>query len=117
MILIRSPADLVKAKVPTHLAQFITKLITSITTPPEHIISEDDGHIVLITPRDTDVNLCQKLGRRWSESLFEGVSYDQGANCYLTVILHNNQFAVSIVVPDEPWLDISIKERIHQEIA
>ena len=117
MILIRSPADLDKAKVPTHLAQFITKLITSITTPPAHFISEDDGHIVLITPRDTDVKLCQKLGRRWSESLFEGMSYDQDSHCYVAVILHNNQFSISIVVPDEPWLDIAIKKRIHQQIT
>jgi len=117
MIFIRDQADVIKAKLPVHLAEYVTKLITSITTPPEHIISEDDGHIVLITPRDTDSNLCEKIGRRWSESMFEGVSYNQEFHCWHAVVQHNNQFVVSILIPCEAWLDISIRERIHREIA
>jgi len=117
MIVIRSPSDLSNAKVPPHLAQFITQLIISITTPPENIISEDDGHFVLITPRDTDSNLCEKIGRRWSESMFEGVCFNQEFNCWHVVVQHNNQYTISIFVQNEAWLDPAIKERILLEIA
>ena len=117
MILIRSPADVIKAKVPAHLAHYITQLIISITTPPEHIIPEDDGHFVLITPKDTDVKLGERIGWRWTESLFEGVSYNQQYQCYNAVLLHNNQFAVTLVIPDATWLDSAIKERISPHIV
>jgi hypothetical protein len=116
MIIIRSPADISKAKLPTHLAQYIEKLLTSIIEALEHYDPEDDGHIVLITPKDVDSNLCERIGRGWSESVFEAISYNKEYNCYHTVIMQNNQFAVSIVIPCEAWLDPAIRERISREM-
>ncbi len=117
MLVFRHLDDIPKSRLPTHLAQYIEKLLTSITASLKHYDPEDDGHVILITPTDNDSNLCERIGLRWSDSMFEGVSINKGFHCYHAVIQHNNQFTVSIIVPAEPWLDPAIKERIHRELA
>jgi hypothetical protein len=116
MLIFRHQDDIPKARLPPHLAQYIDKLLTSITASLQHYDPEDDGHIILITPKDVDINLCERIGRKWSESAFEGVSYSKEFNCYHAIILQNNQFAVSIIIPREAWLDPDIRDRICREI-
>ena len=115
MIVIRSPADISNARLPSPIAAHLDKLFVSILRSVPDFNPENDGHLILITPSDTDAELCSKIGRRWADSCFEGVRYDQ--RCYHAVILHNNQFTVSIIVPDEPWLDPVIRERMIREIS
>ena len=103
------------ARLPTHLAEYITSLLKNLNLTLPHYDPEEDGFLALATPRDTDISLGERLGRRWSESCFEGISYDQTARCFLTLILRNNQYCIQIVIPDEPWLDAAIRERLNRE--
>jgi len=116
MLIFKHLDDIPKARLPTHLAQYISNLITSITALLQHYNPEEDGHIVLITSKDTDSNLCKMIGRGWSESTFEAISYNKEYNCYHAVIMNNNQFAVSILIPREAWLESAIRDRICREI-
>jgi len=117
MIIIRSISDIQKARLPTHLARYIEKLIIGITSPPMHIIPEDDGHIICITPSDKDVSLCEKIGLRWAESMFEGCSYVHDHSCYHAVFIRGNQFTVSVIVPSDQNIDPAIIARIVREAA
>ena len=117
MLIFRHLDDIPKARLPPHLAAYISKLLTGIMISLQQYDPEDDGHIALITPRDNDHNLCERVGRQWSESMFEGVSYNSEVRCFHAVVLRNNQFAISIIIPDEAWLDSAIKKRIQREMA
>jgi len=117
MLIFKHLDDIPKARLPTHLAAYISKLLTSIMASLQQYDPEDDGHIALITPKDNDLNLCERIGTRWSESKFEGVSYNAEFRCYHAVVLRNNQYAISVVIPNETWLDSAIKERIQRELA
>jgi hypothetical protein len=44
------------------------------------------------------------------EGLYEGVTYDEPAQCYLTCVLFNNEEGVTIVAPDGADLDEVFRE-------
>lgn len=117
MLIFKHQDEIPKARLPTHLAAYISKLLTSITASLQQYDPEEDGYILCITPTDTDCKLCERIGRRWAESTFEGVSYNPEFRCYHAVVLRNNQYAISIIIPDEAWLDCAIKERIQEEMT
>lgn len=118
MLAFRSLEDIPKARLPTHLVSPVTKLMRGIlANHGSDYQPDDDGYVILVTPTDTDKSLADRLGPRWSESCFEGVSYDKASRLYHTVILRNNQFTLSILVPDEPWLDPAIRTRILHEMG
>lgn len=118
MIILSSIKVVEKARLPPQLVAAATKILQSIHTAHGlRYDPEQDGFLVIITPTDTDASISEKLGRKWQESCFEGVHYDEVANSYIAVILRDNQFAISILIPDEPWLDPDIRKRILQEIG
>jgi hypothetical protein len=111
MISFKKPGDIPKARLPTHLAALIETLLTRITAQPDYDPTAD-GYLVLVTPNDSDETLTARFGFRWSESMIEGVIYDPSARCYHLVLLRDNQCAYSIIIPDEPWLPESIREKV-----
>lgn len=118
MLTFRSLEDIQKARLPTHLIPPVTKLMQGILAAHGSGYRPDnDGFIILVTPTDTDKSLADRLCIRWNESCFEGVSYDKASRLYHAVILRNNQFTLSILVPDEPWLDPAIRSRMLHEIG
>lgn len=116
MIAIRSPADIEKARLPPHLEAAAGKHLRHIIDDRPQYDPDDDGHLVIVTPTDTDLNLGQILGRRWRESGFEGVWHDSASCCFVAVILRNNQHATTILIPDEPWLEPAIRQRLLLEL-
>ncbi|RII25151.1 MAG: hypothetical protein CXR31_14775 [Geobacter sp.] len=117
MLAFRSMEDIPKARLPTHLVSPVTKLMRGIyAAHGAGYQPDDDGYVILVTPTDTDKSLAERLGTRWNESCFEGVSYDKASRLYHAVILRNNQFTLSILVPDEPWLDQAIRTRMLHEM-
>jgi hypothetical protein len=110
--------DIPKARLPTHLIPPVTKLMRGIhAAHGSDYQPDDDGYVILVTPADTDKSLADRLGTRWNESSFEGVSYDKAARLYHAVILRNNQFTLSILIPDEPWLDPAILARMLYDMG
>ncbi len=116
MIVIRSPVDLEKARLLPHLEIVARKHLHLILDTNPQYEPEDDGHLVIVTPTDTDLSLVQDLGQRWRNSMFEGVVFVPGSRCFVAVILRGNQFAVTILTPGEPWLDPAIRRRLLAEI-
>lgn len=118
MLAFRSLEDIPKARLPTHLIPPVTKLMRSINAAHgAGYQPDDDGFVILVTPTDTDKGLAARLGTRWSESCFEGVSYDKTSRLYHAVIIRGNQFTLSILVPNELWLDPAIRARMLQEMG
>lgn len=118
MLAFRSLEDIPKARLPTHLIQPVTKLMRCIhAAHGSDYQPDDDGYVILVTPTDTDKNLADRLGTRWSESCFEGVSYDKATRLYHAVIIQGNQFTLSVLVPSEPWLDPAILARMLHEMG
>ena len=60
---------------------------------------QDDGYVALLEPDDVD-RMLSDLDMPWrlSEVLFEGITVVDG--CFHAVYIPNNQFALSILVPD-----------------
>jgi hypothetical protein len=63
------------------------------------------GGVVLLDRGTTDDDAYELFGRTWVEGLYEGVTYDEASRCYLTCVLFNNDEGVTIVVPDDEYLD------------
>lgn len=116
MIHIRSPADLQRSRLPDNLQQAVSKILSGIIAVHGSSYNpEDDGYIIVVTPTDTDASLSDRIGRRWSESVFEGVSYSSDTRTWHAVYLHNNQCTMSVIVPDAEWLDQGIRMRMQAE--
>lgn len=117
MISFKQRSDIPKARLPPHLAAYIDRLFTDIIKSLPDYHSDNDGYLALVTPRDTDKSLGDRLGWKWTNGCFEGISYDKASRCFVTMILRNNQFVISILIPDEPWLDPAIRDRMNREAA
>jgi len=65
---------------------------------------------------DMDADLCEALGKRYTDNMWEGVSYNEEYRCHHAVFITNNQFTVSLLVsfPD-PKIDPAIVERMIRE--
>jgi len=116
MIAIRSPADLAQARLPQNLSAAVSRLLTGIQKAYRgNYDPDDDGHILVITPTDSDTSMTERLGWKWSDSMFEGVSYDSASGVWHVVILRNNQYTLSIMAMDGA-LDASIRQRLHCQL-
>jgi hypothetical protein len=74
-----------------------------------------DGYTVLVEAGDADDVIRAAIGgHTLRDAVFEGVTYSRGH--FVTCVLFNNQFGVSIVVPDAPWLDPVVRERLMREL-
>jgi hypothetical protein len=76
---------------------------------------EDDGYLVLVEPGDVD-RILADLDMPWrlSEVPFEGVTMVDG--CFHAVYIPNNQFALSILVPDEDWLPDDVRRHLEAHL-
>jgi hypothetical protein len=64
---------------------------------------ETEGPVVLAERGDTDDDWRGLMGSALSDALFEGATIEHG--CFVAVVLMNNEYGYTIVVPDAPWLD------------
>jgi hypothetical protein len=77
--------------------------------------SEDDGYLVLIEPVDA-ARVLDDLDMPWrlSDVPFEAVTMVDGL--FHAVYIPNNQFALSILVPDEEWLPEDVRRHLEAHI-
>jgi hypothetical protein len=87
---------------------------TMIADYPEYV-PEDDGYLVLIEPQDT-ARVLDDLDMPWrlSEVPFEAVTVFDGL--FHAVYLPNNQFALSLLVPNEEWLPEDVRRHLEAHI-
>jgi len=117
MLVFTSLDRIPKARLPPHLATHVEKILTGILRAIPTYNPDNDGYLALVTPQDTDKSLGERIGIKWKEGCFEGMRYDEESRCYETLILHSNQYGISILIPDEQWLDPLIRERVNREMA
>ena len=75
---------------------------------------EADGFVVLVEAGDSEEAVRATLGCSLLDAVLEGCVLERG--CFATVMLRNNQFGISIIVPDAPWLDPDVRARLVREL-
>lgn len=70
---------------------------------------DGDGFAVLVEEGDSEEAIRAVLGWSLLDAPLEGCVFERG--CFVTVILRDNQFGISIIVPDAPWLDPALQAR------
>ncbi len=111
MIAIRSPADLTNSRLPENLHRVVSRILTDLLDGGTYN-PDDDGFIIVITPSDSDAYLSDRLGKRYQDSMFEGITYDRESRTWHVVYLQNNQYTMSLVISNAEWLDQGIRQRI-----
>jgi hypothetical protein len=76
---------------------------------------EDDGYVSLLGSGDVD-RILSDLDMPWrlSEVPFEAVTMVN--QCLHCLYIPNNQFALSILVPDEEWLPDDVRRHLEAHI-
>lgn len=90
-------------------------LVEAYTTPERAYCPRDDGYVLLLEQQDSPESIPPELPGGLHHALFEGVMYDRENGCFVAVVLRNNQFGLSIIVPDEPWLDEQLRHLLRME--
>lgn len=122
MLSFRSMADIEaqKPRLPPRIVRCLTRVMQGLLDAYTDYDPEDDGYLVLVTPETTNADAVKLIGRPWVEARLEGVSYDRENRCFLTCVLFNNQFGISIIVDDSPWLsriDPGFREMLLYEMG
>ncbi len=118
MLTFRSMAEIQKARLPPRVTEVLTLVMRGLLQAYGADYSpDDDGYIVLVTPQTSDDDAIELMGRPWAEARLEGVSYDQKNRCFLSCVLFNNQFGLSIIVPDEKWLSPEFRVTLLEELG
>jgi len=113
----RSLSEIDQVQLPPNQRRAVTQAVrTLLEVYGDDYEPDDCGYVVLIDQNTTDAQGQELLGCPWSEALLEGASYDFGDCCFLTCVLFNNQFGLTIIVPDEPWLDPRFRNRLEAEL-
>lgn len=76
-------------------------------------VADDHGYTVLIEEGDTDADVEKEVGYNLRKALFEGGYLENG--CFQTCTLHNNEYGISWIVPDAPWLEPEIRAKLVEE--
>ncbi|MEA2011753.1 MAG: hypothetical protein U9O87_01515 [Verrucomicrobiota bacterium] len=74
----------------------------------------EDGYLLVVEKSDTAVEIREELGKSFKNILWEGIEREE--NCFIGVALFNNQFAISVIIPDEEWLDDEWREILQSNL-
>ncbi len=74
---------------------------------------EDDGFLVLLEEHDSANVPATQYGYTLLNAIYEGVQVVDC--CFVAHVLHNNQFGITWIIPDAPWLDKRLRERLLHE--
>jgi hypothetical protein len=94
------------------IKELIEQLITAYSPPGRAYDPEDDGYIILIEPEDVD----RTLDELWDVATLLNIPWEgiflQG-NYYVGIALLNNEYGLTFVIPDAPWVDGELREMIE----
>jgi len=74
------------------------------------------GYVVVLDRASDDEALRHVLGCTFLEATLEGASYSPENGCYVAVVLSNNEFGLTLIVPDGPDLDHRIRRKLIDEL-
>ena len=98
-----------------HPLHDIVKEIISLYIDDPEYRPQDDGYVALIELGDVD-RVLSDLDMPWrlSEVPFEAVTMVN--QCLHCLYIPNNQFALSILVPDEEWLPENVRRYLEAHL-
>lgn len=118
MLTFRSLTDVNQVQLPPkHRCAVMCAMRSLLAAYGEGFDPDDDGYVVLVDQHTTDADALELMGQSWPDVRLEGTTFDRETNCFLTIWLANNQFGLSIVVPDEPWLDPRFRAVLLSELG
>jgi len=93
----------------------IKSLVAPVITATPEYRPKDDGYVALIEPGDVN-RVLSDLDMPWrlSEVPFEAVTVVN--QCLHCLYIPNNQFALSILVPDAEWLPNDVRQHLEAHI-
>ena len=116
MITFKCTEDLAKLSPtdPAHktVQELVDRLITAYTLPGQPYNHEDYGYVILIEEADMNRTLdeiwdgCTLLSIYW-----EGIMLRDGF--FIAIYLANNEYGLTFVIPDAPWVDGKLREFIE----
>jgi hypothetical protein len=76
---------------------------------------QDDGYVALLEPNDMH-RVLSDLDMPWrlSEVPFEGVNMID--ECFHAAYIPNNQYFLSLLVPDEEWLPDDVRQHLEDHL-
>lgn len=77
---------------------------------------DNDGWVILVEQTTSDIEIQELFGAPLQDISLEGVTYDSRSKCFLTLNLSNNQFGITIVIPDQPWIPKELRNRLMYEL-
>ncbi len=113
----RSLAEVDAARLPPKVHDVVYRVVKDIvdaytahggTYDPDAV-----GYTILIQRGDTNADVEREVGYNLREALFEGVLFEGG--CFVTCTLHSNEYGVSWILPDEPWLEQELRAKLAAE--
>jgi len=114
----KSIEELERARLPDRLSRVVREtleaLIEAYGESAEQLDPEADGWTVLVEEGDGADAVRDAIGGNdLLDAPFEGVSFDGAV--FVAVWLANNQFGITLVIPDAPWLDPAVRARLASE--
>ena len=116
MITFKSPEDL--SKLPEDhpayatVKELVDQLITAYSPPGRAYDAEDDGYVILIEEGDANRTLDELWdGATLLNLPWEGI-FLQG-DFYIGIVLLNNEYGLSFVIPDADWVTGELRELIE----
>ena len=117
MLCFRSPKDVEDAHLSPDLRRIardaLTRLVLSYADSGFPYDPDVDGYVVLSDDTGDEPELARLLGTPFPEALLEDVTHDREAGCFVAVFLSNNEFGLTILVPDTPALLPKVREKLR----
>ena len=119
MKVFRNLEEVARARLPDALSQAVTAVMQTLLEAYAECGApfdpEADGYTVLVERGDTEASVREAIGGyALLDAPFEGAVLERG--CFVTCVLLNNQFGVSVVIPDAPWLDPAVRARLMDNL-
>lgn len=112
MKLIKTWEDLEKCRFSETMKNVIRQELKSLFRMADYC-PDDDGYIVVIEKGDSEEEHRKLFGCPMDEIIWEGGRLETGV--WIGVMLINNQFGFTIIIPGEAWLAVKLREFLAVE--
>jgi len=82
----------------------ITTLVDAYSEPGRPYDPDHDGFVAMLDGAGD--------AKMMLEATLEGVTHDRGCDSFVSTILNNNQYGLTLIVPDLPTLDPRLREKL-----
>jgi hypothetical protein len=118
MKVFRTIEDVERARLPGDLHAVVHGLLSSIIAEYARggctFNPDEDGHVLLIEEGDSDDAVRAALGATLLDAVLEGCTYE--SRTFVGCVQFNNQFIISVLVEDAPWLNPAARARLVQNL-